>query len=384
MPSLKPLPTVEDLRQAFHNAVRGIKDGEADNHAGSSYDHFAGVGAILWSWQAQRDQDLFESIYFDRATGQELTDYVDAHDGIDRFVDAYGVGTIIVNRSSTAGGAGTFWKGTRVQIFVNHGSNEYEITSSVTVSSTDKTAVIPIRATFTGRNSKYSLYAPEPVAQFMDPLWDNNWVVNGIDCGEGTSFEQAPEYRARVRIERKKRRVGYQDVILNLCKTVGAENVFLLQSNFAGEANDHGINVAYVGDSGYTTTDDLRYRTLIALEDIRVLGADLLVLPMQLSQLSFYLTLNLWDEPSKLNAYEIKRSASASVLNYFASSSGFSYDLNTIAGNIRKLMPDVVQSVTFASPTSSQGILVSGAFPGTLTKYEVQPGNISVSLNGPS
>src|ERR1700690_1945047 len=100
MPSILPIPSIEDLRKAFHAAVRGAKESTADGHAGSVYDHFAGLGAILWSQQAQRDKDQFSSIYFDYADGQELTDYVLAHDGIIRDQDTYGTGFIYLSRTS--------------------------------------------------------------------------------------------------------------------------------------------------------------------------------------------------------------------------------------------------------------------------------------------
>jgi hypothetical protein len=384
MPSQLDLPLIEELRQGFHNSVKGSKEIEADTHAGSVYDHFGGLASILWSWEAQRDKDQFEALYFDRVTGQELTDYVSAHDGIDRTVDAFGEGTISVSRPDTSAGTGTFWKGTRITLYRFHTSVEYEVMEDTTISSTALSAVVPINATFVGRDSAVNFTPASPIeVRITDPLWDTSWIVTQIVCSEGTNFEPAEEFKSRVKIERKLRRVGYSDIILNKCKEVGAYNVFLLQSDFGGDALDFGINVAYISDSGFTTTDTLRFNTILALESVRVLGADLFVLPMQKTNISFNINLHTWTDPKNLNGYEVKRTAVSYVLDYFRSSSGFSYDLNTIAGQIRKSIPEVVQSVEFVSPTSSASILINGAPPAILTKYELLDSDIVVNLTGP-
>lgn len=383
MPSQLDLPTIQQLRQAFHNAVRGTKDIQADSHAGSVYDHAAGIGSILWSWEAARDKDEFEAIYFDRATGKELTDYVFFHDGIDRIEDTYGQGYINVVRPSTSAGDGTFWKGTRITFYENHTSVEYTVSKDTFV--TGKDARIPIQATFFGRDSALDIDpSNNTIVRISDPLWDNSWKIVKMVCSEGTNFEQAEEFKARVKEQRKLRRVGYSDIIIDKCKEVGAYNIFLLQSDFGGDALDYGVNVVYVSDSGYVTTDELRYKTIVALENVRVLGADLLVLPIQKNNISFNITLSTWTDPRNLNSFEVKDAASSYVIDYFQSTSGFSYDLSVIAGQIRKSIPEVVRAVDFVTPTSSQGVLVNGVFPPILTKFELLPSDIIVNLVGPS
>lgn len=382
MPSTLELPTIEELRQAFHNAVRGQKDQFADNHAGAVYDHFAGIGAILWSWQAQRDKDQFEAIYFDRMTGQELTDYVLVKDGVERIEDTFGEGKISLSRDSVSGGAGTFWKGTRVRVFRNSQSVEYEISKDTICSASETIFEVPIKAILPGEESRIDASYTNSIITILDSLWDNTWRVIDIHCEAGTSFEKAAEFRTRVKIERKKNRVGYRDRIAEVCRDVGAYNVFLLESDFGGDSLDYGVNVAYVGDADYFTTDDLRLRTTVELEKVRVLGADLLILPMQRTLLKFQITLTLWNSLSNINVYEVKRTAISAIIDYFRSSSGFSYDLDKVSGEIRKIMPEIVKTVSFTLPSSSQSILQNGAFPATLTKYETTENSISVSLVG--
>lgn len=385
MPSILDLPNIETVRQSFHDAVQGQKDSEEDRHSGSVYDHFAGEAAILWTWEAQRDKDQFSALYFDKCTGQELTDYVLAHDNIGRIADTPGVGTITANRPNVTAGAGTLWKGTKLLLFQNFGNNEYELTADVSANSTQTQINCPIQATFNGRNSKVSVIGNNnlPVAKFSDPLWDNSWIINSINCSAGTTFEEDSDFKARVKLQRRQQRVGYQDIIRTVCSNNGAANIFLLQSNFGGDANDHGINAIYVGDSGFNSTPFLINTITLALESVRVLGADIFLFPITTTNLIFNLTLNLWTDPSQVNSFEIIRSAKASIVNYFNSTTGFSYDLNAIAGDIRKLLPTFVQLVSFNLPVSSQGLLVSGNPPTILTKFFVREGDITITLAGP-
>ncbi len=381
MPSQLPLPTIEELRQAFHNSVRGSKESTADGHAGSVYDHFAGVGAILWSWQAQRDKDQFESIYFEYSSGQELTDYVLAKDEIERSEDTYGTGFIYLSRPSISLGTGKFWKGTRVNLFNNGTSVEYSVSSDTTASPNDLSIQVPIKANFTGPNSKIDLSGAQ--VKIVDPLWDNTWIISRIKCDEGTDFQQASEFRALVKDTRKQSRVGYEDIIKKTCNDLGASNIFLFRSDFGGENLDYGINVAYVGDDNFSTTDELRYKCIVGLESVRVLGADLLVRPLGIQPLQFDLNVNLWTDPNKFDTVGLKTSIINIILDYFKQFQ-FSYDLNSITGAIRRILVNTVQSVSFTLPVSSQGILDNGVAPAILNKYIVSANSINVNLLGPA
>src|SRR6266446_3152711 len=360
MPSNLPLPSIIELRKSFHDAVRGAKESTADGHDGSVYDHFAGLGSILWSWQAQRDKDLFTSIYFDYSSGQELTDYVLGHDKLERTEDSAGTGFIDVVRPSNSSGSGTFWKGTRVQVFHNSTSIEYIVGKDTLVQSSDLGIQVPITASFIGSSSKID--SSSFIVKIVDPLWDNTWTVSRIVCGEGTKFEQAADFRSRVRQTRKSNRVGYEDIIIKTCEDLGAKNIFLLRSDYAGADNDTGVNVVYVGDENYVTTDLLRNKCIVGLESVRVLGADLLVLPLSKQSLSFSLNVDLWTDPSKFDVVGVKTAIANIIIDYFKGSQ-FSYDLNAITGSIRRIMPDIVQSIEYISPTIGQGILVNGGAP---------------------
>lgn len=383
MPSQLPIPTVETLRQAFHDAVVGKKESRADRHAGSVYDHFAGISAILWVWEAQRDKDQFEAIFFDKADGQQLTDYVFFHDGEDRILDTYGTGLVSLYRSTPVATAGTFWKGTRIYYLNNDTSFVYEVSEDTNVAVGTVSIDIPINATFSGPTSEINVTTG--ILKIADPLWDNDWSISRLECSAGTDFEKAEDYRTRVRLLRKDKRVGYAKSIIDKCKSVGAVNVALYQSDFGGTELDFGINVVYVSDSSFTTTEELRLKCLVALESVRVLGADLFVLPMTTTDLTFEFVLRTWDDPRSLNKYEAERTAVSAILDYFDSSSTFSYDLTKIAGEIRRLMPEIVQAVEFTLPAASTTILDDdGNFPTILTKYKVDIDNIYVTTLGPT
>ena len=76
MPSTKPLPTINRLVRAASAAVTGERDPNADTRSGSLYNHTVGPTAILFAREADRDEDLFQDIYFNNASGDQLTDLI--------------------------------------------------------------------------------------------------------------------------------------------------------------------------------------------------------------------------------------------------------------------------------------------------------------------
>src|ERR1700722_10391159 len=148
MPSPRALPTIDELTSAFHASVRARRDKRADGRAGSVYDYIAGLSAILWSRQAQRDQDLFRAISFDDAQADDLTLRAEDLFGIARTLDTFGQGFATLARPSAAAKDGTIWTGTRFRVAGSlAGSVAYAAREDVPVQATDLYAVVPIRAT---------------------------------------------------------------------------------------------------------------------------------------------------------------------------------------------------------------------------------------------
>jgi hypothetical protein len=115
MPSSEPIPTVPDLIETFHAAVRSGRK-NTDKRTGALYDICAGAGALLWRRQAERDRDEFARVYFDTARGDDLDERVERKLHVERTLDTYGIGVATVSRSSAALGGGTIPEGTRIGV----------------------------------------------------------------------------------------------------------------------------------------------------------------------------------------------------------------------------------------------------------------------------
>ena len=147
MPSLRELPTVDQLRSVAIDAVRGGGFDRADNHTGAVFDYFFGTSAILWSQQLQYTRDLFRAIYFDDADGSDLTDRVEKIWGIPRIFDSYGTGFATFSRPSAHRGCRDVprrdARAHRVGVATPWPQRR-------TTASTAKYAIVPIRATVYG------------------------------------------------------------------------------------------------------------------------------------------------------------------------------------------------------------------------------------------
>jgi hypothetical protein len=185
-----------------------------------------------------------------------------------------------------------------------------------------------------------------------------------------------------VRAERLAARVGYEPRILQACQDVGASEVALFRSDQA--AADYGVNACYVGDAGYSGSVDLIRHVTVALESVRVCGADMPVRPLMAASLTANATIALWDQPTTFNLDQIELTLRGALLAAFAgSTSGFVYQRDALAGALARVS-DAIQAVSFTSPSNDITILVNGQFPPTLTRYSLAPANIFFTFTGPS
>ena len=389
MPSTQTIPTLADLRQAFRDGVIGQRERRADVHDGSAYDLLGGMAAMLFSRQAQRDRDLFRAVYLDSAEAEDLTSRAQTLFGITRFVDAYGTGTATIVRPTAAAGAGTIPTGTRLFVWSPAGTTDSRIcatTADVVVQPSALSVQVPIRATTTGAGTAVTLTSGL-LARIDDPLWDSTWTVQALQTSDGTAFEKAEAYRARVRAQPFLSRAGYAPAIIAACQAAGAVNVVPYPSNWAGDTNDIGYSVVYVGDASYTASTSLVSACILALESARVLGPDMAVLPMTSQAVSVSLTVSLYDDPGVFNTTDLTLGVQAAVGAYVdGRKNAFSYQVDAIAGAVR-LASTAIQGVTLNAPTSSVGIMqtIGGVqnFPAVLTRYTVVPGNVAVAFVGP-
>lgn len=390
MPTSLPEPTIAELVQAFHDGVRSQRDRYADGREGAVYDHFAGVGAIHWSRQARRDTDMFRAIYLATAEGGDLTKLLLERYDFERIEDTYGVGSAKLARVSSAAGAGTIWAGTRLAVIGDFVLPKYYVvTVDTAIASTDLSVTVPVRAATPGPGVAILIDGSSTLrARVDDPLWDTTWSVSSLTCADGTQFEQAAESRARYRLERRDARVGFVESMVAACREAGAENAVLFPSDYGGDTEDHGLNMAYVGDAGFSATDALVRAVQRKLESYRVLGDNLQVRPLSVANLSIEIDVVLWDSPARVNQPGLRAILRDIVVGYFDGTlRGFSYDLDAIAGAFLRASP-AVQYATFKAPLASAGVLsiVGGLlnFPATLSRYRVTRDNVTINLLPPS
>lgn len=377
MPSQKPLPTLREFVRAAGNAVRGRIDARADTRDGSTYDLFGGIAAMLWTAQVRRDQDLFRATYNDTAQGSDLTSRIAQRYGITRHLDTYGTGTVTVARATAGGGAGTFWEGSRILVAGTLVEPRIlVVTADTPVAAGALTATLPIRADRTGA-------LPEIQTStgliFGDSVWDTSWTLSNLSCGQGTSFESAAEVMARVREARRAARPGHIDAVKQACRDAGASFVVAYPSNIAGSDDDAGISAVYVADSAYSSSTALVNACKVALERWRVAGADTHVGGVTVSPLAVQLTATLSDNLARIDQIATASTIRKVVVGYFtrADNAG-AYKRAGIAGAIQAAVPEV-QVVDFALPAADASV-VTGTFPGTLTRYSVRLEDVSVTL----
>jgi hypothetical protein len=335
MPSNLPLPTIRGLVGAASNAIVGKRDEYGDVISGSLYNHASGPTAVIFSREADRDKNLFEDIYFNSATGDALTEYVQAKFGIARVLDSYGAGTCSFSRPTTTAGGGSFLQGTRIQIQGNP-PTIVEISVDTAVPSASLLVTIPIRSIVTG--SGVAIQASSGLT-LLDPIYDNTWTPKQLQCGDGSDFESASDFRARVIQDRINEETGYIPQIVLACQNAGAAYVITFPSQYGLEAgdffDDFGLNALYVADSNYQSPPSLVAACSSVLEGWRVLGADLLVGGVSNVILQINILVSLTDSPSKLPTQSIKRSILQAILGSFGpTDGGDSFSIDAIGGTV--------------------------------------------------
>ena len=388
MSSTLDIPAVPDFLTAYSDAIVTAGNNRTDTRRGSGYDLIGGGAAVIWTREAQRDDDLFRDIYFDTATGSAFDTYALQRFGQTRATDTRGVGVAFVGRTSTSGGAGTIWEGTRLSVISPDGkrTTQYRVTDNTDFTSTQKSAICPVEATFTGPSSMVDTGLDISLrVRFDDPVWDTSIVASSLRCAAGTDFEDAAQFKARIRSNQLTSRPGYQAAIVSACEAVGA--VFIVIFDGSGTVDRlEGEPVIFVADAGFASPDSLVQACRGALEDVRILGTALEVRKIQLGlPLSFNITVNLWDKPSRFNLTDLQTIIAGSIQSYFLSSSrGYYYSLSEIEGYIRRAS-GAIQAITFNSPTSDVTIFSgSPPFPpAVLTKQDYRPERLQVSFQGP-
>ena len=320
-------------------------------------------------------------------TAPNLTELVATRFGIARILDGYGTGTALFVRGSAAAGGGTIWEGTRIILAAGAGAaaaRQYAVLEDTPVGQAVTSLPVPIRATTVGVGA--AVTGAGGYARLDDPLWDPSWQVQSLTCTDGTVFEKAAPFRARVRQARLDARLGYVTAITNACVAQGATYVALFASNYGGDATDFGLNACYVAEAGYSTSTRLIRACTVALEGYRVCGADLQVLGMMPVALKLAANVVLWDDPGSFSTVTLDVTLRAALSASFDSvSGGYSYSLDTLRG-VMLQASDAVQDVVITSPSDGAPLLVRSPpnFPGALSRYSLAESDIALTFVPPS
>lgn len=365
-------PTIQEMLKAGQIAIQGAADKNADFVRGSDYESLLGPCAIIWTREAQRDTDLFRAVNFNTADGKVLTDLALARYSKVRVMDSHGSGLAYINRIS-GGIPETIWKGTRI-LLTGANSRVYRVTADTPALTSDTMVVLPIEAEDIGPGTAV-VFGMDATgrARLYDTLKDPSWYVSGLDCGDGTLFEQAEAFRARIRRERIADRVGQSASIIAACKAAGADNVVVFRSDYAGDDFDYGLNVCYVGNSGYTGTPTLVKACDLALRSVRVAGDSMQVLPMVPGTVAVVADVYLNDSPGKFDLTRLTNIHTAAINQYLNGPSGvFAYSIAGIRGAIIRNTPEV-RNVDITPPSADATVVVgpNKNFPAALTRYVV-------------
>jgi hypothetical protein len=391
MPSQLPIPSLGDFVAAFHRGVKAKRDKREDGHSGGGYDYIAGTSAMLMVREAAFIRDCFRADYFNDAQGQDLTDLVAGRFKIDRILDTDGTGTATLYRANASADAGippslrVIWEGTRILVTSpTSAATAYAVAADTPITAGALyVAGLPIRATTTGVGTAVNTAQTGQACVVGDPLWDTSWQVTNVTCADGTVFEPAPAFRARVVATLRQNTVGYAPGIAYACGLAGAANVSVFGTNFGG--TDLHACATYVGDAGFNGSTPLVTASKFILESWRMLGAQMLIGPMVQASLPVVATVQLYDDPAKFDTPTIANACEGAIARVLGANGSYAYDLDALFGAVSQVS-DAVQDVIFTTPASSEGLLAGNPlwFPPSITRYQIPPGGIALTFTGPT
>lgn len=369
-------PTALELIAAASSAIKGLADKTADFIRGSDYEALSGPNAILFARQARRDTDLFNATKLHTSRGVDLTRLVKKRYGIDRLLDSRGVGTATLVRSTS--GDGALWAGTRIVILGSQ-PKYFRLVADTPVDADQTRATVDIESMDIGPGTTAVSAAPN--LRIDNLLWDAGWTAASLTCSEGTRYETDSELIDRVRRTRRDARVGQTTAIQNACLMAGADKVLTFRSDFGGDDVDYGLNVVYVGNSGYVGSPELVRACMIALRSVRVLGDYMQVLPMARVEIPVVVDAYLIGPPATFDLPRLEVIHNAAIRQYLGGASGsFTFSRIGIGGAVGRPTPEV-QRVSVATPVSDVGIQTGGNFPAVLNRYI--PTTVALRYHGP-
>jgi Baseplate J-like protein len=382
MPSPKSTPDIGAYLRAYAAGIRAEQGPTVSARRGGALDLFGGSAALLWSRQSARDRDLFRGTFYTTAAGADLDRLALRYFGVERIHDTTGTGTLVLYRP--AGGLeGELYAGTRVAVVGPEGvpREVYAVAKDHPVGALETLVEVPIRATRPGPG--VAVKAAGSQVRIQDIIFDGSFAPVSLVCADGTAEEGAEQLIARGRVERRNGRLGYRASIVDTCKGAGAEHVVALEARtFVGEDEDDlGESYVYVADASFTSSPALLDACAVALEQVRVAGADLLVLGMVPMPVMLAITAQLVADPQDFDVVDLRTSITARVLDVFAARpQWWEFSTEALAGEVERAAPRAVLVADVdATPAPPEP-----GFPAALPRFTLAAKDIAVKFVGPN
>lgn len=381
MAATRTVPSASDFLTAWRRSLRSATASETNTRSFGVYELLGGPTSVLWAQEAKRDRDNFAQVYAETATGAALDRIVRRRYGIDRILDTYGVGSVVLQRPTAGAGGDTIYTGTRVEVLqAGRPPAVYAVAEDTIVGAADLVATVPIRATRTG--SGVAALASGGL-RLADSVYDPTFTPVFLTCADGSAYEQDAAYLARGRAVKQDQRVGYKRSIRRVCEAAGAVNVVVLDAGLFGDSQlvDWGVTWCYVADAGYASPAALLDACMVAVDDARVCGCDMAVLGMQVTPVTLSIGVTLWDAPSKFSLLGMRASIVAALIAEFNQRRDFwVFSTESLTGAVFGVAPNAVQQVAISSTPSPP----TPAFVPVLPRYTLRGTDITITFAGPS
>lgn len=385
MPATTPVPTIDELRQAFDAAVSSSR-AAADAHLGAFYDYLGGVGAICFRRLAQRDQGESQGLYFETASEDQLDRYLSSRfPRYARIENTPGRGYVVLQRPTAAAGQGIIYEGARILVASTgeDAQRTYMVSENWYVESTSLLERVPVRATVDGPAGAIDSHeSTSRILRLEDALWDLSWTAMELICGKGTVRERNEEVIARLRESRRKGRPGFEDAIVARLMQAGAQKVVLIRSDYLGEDNDYGDNRAYVSDSNFETPAELLLACRLALDSIVVMGTGVQALPITNTVIGVKAVVEFWQAPESSDMSVAREAWRGAVLEYFEGRENpFLWSENAVRGAMLRAFGRGVHRITLTP--SLPAPTAASVFSEALNRYRLDPSGLTIEMTGP-
>lgn len=279
--------TFTELYDAGRAEIQSRNANLTDFNEGSVLDAVLGSGAMLGDEVARTLIDLFATLFFDTATGEDLDALALDRINLTRNLESSAVGTVEWKR--VAAGTYPIPSGTTFQATVGDETFTFTSTTEVTVGGGDSTVNVPVQATASGRASNV---AANTVTEILDTVAADPTatVTNPQPMAGGSDAETDEAFRARIRRFYSNLRRGTRGALVTGATNVNGVSFASVVEDFEG-----GVVFVYIGDPDAQGNDVLAALVRAELENWRAAG--ILVTVLSAAREEIALTLDVVVQP---------------------------------------------------------------------------------------